>query len=82
MLFRSQEIIDVGRDIGTYETSILPDQDCCSLFLPERPATKARLADVVKAEKALDVGGLVNKALRSEERRVGKECRTRWSPDP
>lgn len=62
-----QEIIDVGRDIGTYETSILPDQDCCSLFLPERPATKARLADVVKAEEALDVGGLVNKALDTAE---------------
>ncbi|MDP6837188.1 MAG: tRNA uracil 4-sulfurtransferase ThiI [Candidatus Marinimicrobia bacterium] len=62
-----QEIIDVARDIGTYETSILPDQDCCSLFVPERPATKARLADVAKAEEALDVEGLVNEALDTAE---------------
>lgn len=62
-----QEIIDVARDIGTYEISILPDQDCCSLFLPERPATKARLADVAEAEEVLNVEGLVKEALDTAE---------------
>jgi thiamine biosynthesis protein ThiI len=54
-----QEIIDQARKIGTFETSALPDQDCCQLFVPKHPATKARLADVEKAESRLDLGALI-----------------------
>jgi thiamine biosynthesis protein ThiI len=54
-----QEIVDQARKIGTFETSALPDQDCCQLFVPKHPATKARLADVAKAESRLDLPALV-----------------------
>tara|TARA_R110002096_G_scaffold423452_2_gene630611 strand:+ start:15912 stop:17105 length:1194 start_codon:yes stop_codon:yes gene_type:complete len=52
------EIIAKAQEIGTYETSILPYDDCCSLFTPKHPATKARLWDLVKAEEGLDVDAL------------------------
>jgi thiamine biosynthesis protein ThiI len=53
-----QEIIDQARKIGTFDTSAIPDQDCCQLFVPQHPATKAKLGDVEKAESSFDVGGL------------------------
>ena len=40
--FDKQEIIDKAKDISTYDISIQPDQDCCSLFTPKNPATKAK----------------------------------------
>ncbi len=52
------DIISKAQEIGTYETSILPYDDCCSLFVPKHPATKARIADLVKAEEGLDVDAL------------------------
>jgi thiamine biosynthesis protein ThiI len=54
-----QEIIDQARRIGTYEISSIPDQDCCQLFVPKHPATKARLADVEQDESRLDIEGLI-----------------------
>ncbi len=54
-----QEIIDQARRIGTFETSSLPDQDCCQLFVPKHPATKARFADVEADESKFDVNALV-----------------------
>jgi thiamine biosynthesis protein ThiI len=54
-----QEIIDQARKIGTFETSALPDQDCCQLFVPKHPATKAKLAEVEKAESRLDLTALI-----------------------
>jgi tRNA uracil 4-sulfurtransferase len=54
-----QEIIDQARRIGTFEISSIPDQDCCQLFVPKHPATKARLADVEQDEKKFDVSALV-----------------------
>ena len=53
-----QEIIDQARKIGTFETSIIPDQDCCQLFVPRHPATKAKLTDVENAESRLDLTAL------------------------
>lgn len=53
-----QEIIDQARRIGTFEISSLPDQDCCQLFVPRHPATKARLSQVEEAESRLDVAAL------------------------
>jgi tRNA uracil 4-sulfurtransferase len=54
-----QEIIDQARRIGTYEISSLPDQDCCQLFVPKHPATKARLSDVQEDETRLDLEELI-----------------------
>ena len=54
-----QEIIDQARRIGTFYISAIPDQDCCQLFVPRHPATKARLGDVEKDESEFDVDALV-----------------------
>ena len=63
-----QEIIDQARRIGTFETSAIPDQDCCQLFVPKHPATKARLADVEDAESRLDLGALTQLGVEKAER--------------
>jgi thiamine biosynthesis protein ThiI len=55
-----QEIIDQARRIGTFEISVIPDQDCCQLFVPKHPATKARFADVEADEAKLDVKNLLS----------------------
>ncbi len=60
------EIIRISREIGTYETSILPYEDCCTVFTPRHPATRPNIEDVRKAEAALDVDALVAKALEGE----------------
>ena len=60
------EIIRIAREIGTYDTSILPYEDCCTVFTPRHPATRPDLEEVRKAEAALDVEGLVAKALAGE----------------
>ena len=60
------EIIRLSRRIGTYDTSILPYEDCCTVFTPRHPCTRPVLADIEAAESVLDVEGLVNKALEGE----------------
>ena len=60
------EIIRMAREIGTYETSILPYEDCCTVFTPRHPATRPVLEEVCGAEAALDVEGLVARALEGE----------------
>ena len=60
------EIIRMAREIGTYETSILPYEDCCTVFTPRPPATRPVLEDVVQAESVLNIDGLVAKALEGE----------------
>jgi thiamine biosynthesis protein ThiI len=62
-----REIIDEARSIGTYETSIEPDQDCCKLFVPPHPSTKTRLDDVQRIERMLDISGLVKRGLEQAE---------------
>ena len=54
-----QEIIDQARRIGTFDTSSIPDQDCCQLFVPKHPATKAGFANVEQAEAHYDVNEMV-----------------------
>ena len=61
------EIVDVARRIGTYEISILPDQDCCSLFVPRHPETKANLADIENSEGRLDIAESMKAALETAE---------------
>ena len=62
-----QEIIDQARRIGSFETSCIPDQDCCQLFVPKHPATKARLADVEDAESRLDLAALTQIGTENAE---------------
>ncbi len=57
------EISAQAQKIGTFEISIQPDQDCCSLFVPKHPATRCRLEEVKTAEALLDVQGLVNQGV-------------------
>lgn len=58
-----QEIATAAMRLGTYETSVIPDQDCCQLFVPRSPATRARRPDVLAAEARLDVDALVAMAV-------------------
>ena len=62
-----EEIISEARRVGTYETSIEPDQDCCTLFVPRNPATHSKIADAESAEEALDVQALVKQGLSNVE---------------
>lgn len=57
------EIVTVSRKIGAFETSILPYEDCCTVFTPKHPRTKPRLEYVEKAEAALDAEGLIERAV-------------------
>ena len=61
------EIVEQARHLGTFETSILPDQDCCSLFVPAHPETHARLEEVVEAESCFDIERMVADAVRRTE---------------
>jgi thiamine biosynthesis protein ThiI len=54
-----QEIIDQARRIGTYQISSIPDQDCCQLFVPKHPATRARLGDVQQDENNIEIEELL-----------------------
>jgi len=61
------EIMDRARDIGTYETSILPYEDCCTVFLPKHPKTKPKLDAILASESLLEVEALIENALESRE---------------
>ena len=60
-----EEIIQKAKEIGTYELSIIPHQDCCSRFLPKHPATKANLKEVRAEEKKIDLDKLIKKAIKN-----------------
>ncbi len=62
------EIVDQARKLGTFETSIIPDQDCCTLFVPLHPETHARIEEVERAESALDIDAMVADAIARSER--------------
>lgn len=61
------DIMDLAREIGTYEKSIEPYEDCCTVFLPKHPTTKPKLDRIEKSEEALNIDELVNNAVESEE---------------
>ena len=65
--FDKNEIIERSRAIGTYDTSILPYEDCCTVFLPKFPVTKPKMQDVLAEEGKLDVEGLIAEAMESME---------------
>ncbi|MDE6059244.1 MAG: tRNA 4-thiouridine(8) synthase ThiI [Clostridia bacterium] len=69
--FDKNEIIERSKKIGTYDTSVLPFEDCCTVFLPDFPAIKPKLSFIEEEESKLDIEGLVNEALATlEELRV------------
>ncbi|AXU49087.1 thiamine biosynthesis protein ThiI [Clostridioides difficile] len=57
------DIVDIAKKIGTFETSIVPEEDCCSVFSPRKPVTKPRLEKIEKSETALDIEKLVQDAI-------------------
>ena len=63
-----EEIITIARKIGTLETSILPYEDCCTVFTPKHPKTKPTLGQVLHAERNLDREALIRRALDSVEK--------------
>ena len=62
------EISDEATALGTYPISIIPDQDCCQLFTPRHPATKARRGEIEAVERGLPVDELVARAVEAAER--------------
>jgi len=73
LTFDKSEIIARAQAIGTYDLSILPYEDCCTLFVPRHPATRARVQDLVAAEAGLDVAALAQELADGAERvRVGE----------
>ena len=64
------EIIEKAQRIGTFDVSTRPHQDCCSLFVPKHPATRASLAELEDAESDLDIEALVEAALNNLEKQV------------
>lgn len=65
--FDKIDIIAKAQEIGTYDISILPHEDCCTLYVPKHPATKARLIDIQKNEASLDSAALIEESLRTAE---------------
>ena len=63
-----EEIVTIARKIGTLETSILPYEDCCTVFTPKHPKTKPTLGQVIHAERNLDREALIQEALNSVEK--------------
>ncbi|MBE7013020.1 MAG: tRNA 4-thiouridine(8) synthase ThiI [Ruminococcaceae bacterium] len=61
------DIVDIAREIGTFDTSILPYEDCCTVFTPKRPSTKPRLEKVLKYQALLDCEALIDEAVAGVE---------------
>ena len=63
-----RDIVKIAREIGTFDTSILPYEDCCTVFTPRHPKTRPTVAEVAEAESALDIDALVREAVDGIER--------------
>ena len=62
-----EEIVTISKKIGTYETSILPYEDCCTVFSPKHPKTRPTMEDILAAEASFDFEPLIEKAVRETE---------------
>lgn len=62
-----EDIVAIARDIGTFETSILPYEDCCTIFVPKHPTTRPKLEKILASEALLDVETLVRDAVEETE---------------
>ena len=60
-------LIAIARHIGTFDTSILPYEDCCTVFTPRHPKTKPHVEEVREIESVLDIDGLMERAMRERE---------------
>lgn len=65
--FDKLEIIDIAKRVGTYDTSILPYEDCCTIFVPDHPVINPEQGKCIEYEKLIDYEELIKKATRSEE---------------
>ena len=65
--FDKEEIVKISKHIDAFETSILPYQDCCTIFLPKNPVIRPKLELIERAEKALDFEGLIKRAMDNIE---------------
>ena len=61
------EVVDIAKKIGTFETSILPYEDCCTVFVAKHPVTKPKLERIMLSESKLDIAGLIEKAIEDTE---------------
>ena len=66
--FDKEEIVTRAKAIGSYETSILPFEDCCTVFVPQHPVTRPKLADIVRSEALVDFSPMIDKAIADAER--------------
>ena len=73
--FDKQEIIDLAKPLGSYDISIIPDQDCCQVFMPKNPETHAKLERLLEAEESLDIEALCEDAI---ERMQIHEIKAPW----
>ncbi|MBR5226600.1 MAG: tRNA 4-thiouridine(8) synthase ThiI, partial [Clostridia bacterium] len=65
--FDKLDIIKISQDIGTFETSILPYEDCCTVFLPDNPIIKPSIKNSIKQEQFLDIENLIQEAIDNIE---------------
>lgn len=63
-----EDIVKIAKKIKTYDTSILPYEDCCTVFVPKHPLTKPVISDLEKAEEVLDIDNMINDALSKSEK--------------
>jgi len=61
------DIMEKAKEIETYETSILPHEDCCTVFLPKHPVTKPKLEKILESESVLDIDNLISDAVNKAE---------------
>lgn len=71
-----EEIVAISRQIGAFETSILPYEDCCTVFTPRHPQTKPKLESVLAEEQKLDVEGLIRQAMEGIETTLCQPARS------
>ena len=62
-----EEITEIARKIGTFETSIIPEEDCCTVFVPKHPVTKPKVEDIRKSEALVDFTEMTEKAIENAE---------------
>jgi thiamine biosynthesis protein ThiI len=65
--FYKNDKIKKAQEIGTYDISIQPYEDCCTVFLPRHPVTKPKLENIIKSESRLDVAGLIDSVLKDKK---------------
>ena len=64
---KARETIDIAKKIGTFETSIEPFEDCCTVFLPENPIVKPDLQKTLKEQSKIDFDAIIDRAMESIE---------------